>query len=182
MGNSGPTAVSDTTPSNVIEIDQDIAKQWADWTAGKAEAEYVDTHCSVFTPASFHLLMTECRALGLTAFEVAEVGGTHGVEFCVRLVRGISVPDRLDPAAARAERTGLLQRVWEEHSVRYSSAKGLSVADVMRVRKDGTRGWVLGSLPGMEPQTLAKQAPPKRLTPDVSFGGKWKSIVKITTL
>ena len=145
-GMSGPTAVSDKTPPSKIEIERSIADQWADWTAGKAAAEYVDTHCSVFTPASFHLLIAECRALGLTALDVAEVGGTHGVEFCVRLVRGPSAPDRIDPAAARAERTNLLRQVWEEHSVRHSPAGELSVAEVVKARKDKASGGLLAPL------------------------------------
>ncbi|WP_299769449.1 methyltransferase domain-containing protein [uncultured Tateyamaria sp.] len=156
-GISGPTAVSETTPTNAIKIEREISKQWDDWCAGKAEAAYVDTHCSVFTPSSFHLLIAECRALGLTAFEVAEVGETHGVEFCVRLVRSETRPIPDAAASCRSIRTGLLRQVWDEHAVRYSAVGTQSVKDALRARVDLQRGGIVQLLRRWNRKRLQKR-------------------------
>ncbi|WP_449369650.1 class I SAM-dependent methyltransferase [Thiomonas sp.] len=47
--------------------------------------DYVDAHCSVFTPSSFSLIMVELQYLGLSSFELVEVVATPGAEFFVHL-------------------------------------------------------------------------------------------------
>lgn len=156
-GVSGPTAVSDTTPASAIEVERDIADAWGDWKAGKADAGYVDTHCSVFTPASFHLLMVETRALGLTAFEVAEVGETLGVEFCVRLVRGAQRSSPGDAEGSTSQRTHLLRQVWDEHALRYSAFDDTSVRDIAEARVDEKGSGLKGALRAWNRRRLRKR-------------------------
>lgn len=54
---------------------------WASLTESGGGGDYVDAHCSAFTPASFELLITDLRFLGLLRLEVVEVTGPNGCEF-----------------------------------------------------------------------------------------------------
>ncbi|MBN8746183.1 MAG: methyltransferase domain-containing protein [Variovorax sp.] len=49
------------------------------------DAEYHDTHCWTFTPASLLLLLVEARYLGLSPFDVIEVSPNNGLEFYAHL-------------------------------------------------------------------------------------------------
>lgn len=58
---------------------------WKDLTGAGENAAYHDAHCSAFTPASFELLVTDLRHLGLTNFSVDEVTEPNGCEFYAHL-------------------------------------------------------------------------------------------------
>ncbi len=49
------------------------------------DSNYIDAHCSVFTPSSFQLLIAELNYLGLISLQVVDVSMTHGNEFFVHL-------------------------------------------------------------------------------------------------
>ena len=90
--------------------------------------DYRDTHCSVFTPASFELLLRDLRFLGLTQFEVIEISETRGVEFYVHLRN--SERFSADPASSRAFydlRRKLLHSVNDE-----ASANSVAVFELRR--------------------------------------------------
>ena len=75
---------------------------------------YEDAHCSVMTPASFELLILECRHLGLLSLEIESVSEPEGCEFFVRLVNSrvaCAVPD------ISAARTTLMRKTLEEGQI-----------------------------------------------------------------
>ena len=51
-----------------------------------ADASYKDCHCWVFTPASFQLIMLDCRYLGLIPFEIEKISATQSGEILAILV------------------------------------------------------------------------------------------------
>ena len=55
------------------------------WHRSATTAEYIDVHCWRFTPASFNLLISDLRGLGLINMEVKAEFGTTGCEFYVTL-------------------------------------------------------------------------------------------------
>ena len=64
--------------------------------------EYVDAHCSFFTPASFRLLVRELRFLGIIGLDISNISETSGNEFIVQLV-----PKDLDNSDRDVERFNL---------------------------------------------------------------------------
>jgi SAM-dependent methyltransferase len=79
---------------------------------------YQDTHCSAMTPASFELLVTECKYLRLLHFDVRQISELHGCEFYVHLENRLGLPT--DAEATRlfyATRESLLQEVTNEAAV-----------------------------------------------------------------
>lgn len=74
---------------------------WALAQQAMTSDDYLDAHCSVFTPASFLDLFARIARLGLTELAVSQfVGSQPGtIEFCVVLER---LPRGLDPAARLA--------------------------------------------------------------------------------
>ena len=80
----------------------------------ETEHGYIDTHCSVFTPSSFELLVRDCGYLGLTRFVVAEVI-SEGFEFHAHL-RLAQNEAELRPGHYSKIRTHLLQRIRDEEA------------------------------------------------------------------
>ena len=77
---------SQKTPIEEIEILGDIKIAFEQWKKNTRQG-YEDTHCSVFTPSSFELLLLEASALGLTSLELETIVSTDGNEFFVRFRR-----------------------------------------------------------------------------------------------
>jgi SAM-dependent methyltransferase len=90
-----------------VSVTGDLAAHYEQWLK-PADGTYLDTHCSVMTPASLELLILECRHLGLISMEAGTVSSES--EFYVRLVNreGRSISD------INAARTSLMRRILEE--------------------------------------------------------------------
>jgi hypothetical protein len=104
-------------PSMVSAIfNLDLAfHQWLEHRQQK-DPPYLDTHCWVFTPASFELLIRDSAYLGLIPFELVEISETAGNEFHVHL-RSTTSSDSLRPANYEAIRNSVLRRVLDEAAV-----------------------------------------------------------------
>jgi len=102
------------TPLNDITVVGDLGTSYRKWRASGETSTYQDAHCSVMTPASFELLILECRHLGLLSLEIESVSEPEGCEFYVRLVNSgahCGVPD------INAARTTLMRRMLEEGQI-----------------------------------------------------------------
>jgi SAM-dependent methyltransferase len=75
-------------PKDQIFLVGDLADSFNHLTqrmaAGRA-FEYVDAHCSFFTPTSFRLLVRELRFLGIITLDIVNISGPVGNEFFVQL-------------------------------------------------------------------------------------------------
>ncbi len=94
-----------------VMVKGDLTAQYQKWLASGDADSYEDAHCTVMTPASFELLLLECRHLGLVSMEIENVAGPCGCEFYVRLVNSTApqtVPD------INAARTAILHRMMDE--------------------------------------------------------------------
>ncbi|MGB0085907.1 MAG: class I SAM-dependent methyltransferase [Rhodomicrobiaceae bacterium] len=104
-------------PVTAIMVTGDLSAAYQKWVTADDNGDYQDSHCSVMTPASLELIITECQYLGLVSFEIGEISTAPGCEFFVRLV---DRPDksRTDTTTAElnATRTRLLQRIWDERA------------------------------------------------------------------
>ncbi len=73
---------------------------------------YHDSHCSVFTPGSFELLIRDAAYLGLAPFEVLEVFDS-GCEFHAHL-RKTESTETLCPITYKETRNALLRKILDE--------------------------------------------------------------------
>ncbi|PTV97166.1 methyltransferase family protein [Rhodobacter aestuarii] len=105
-----------------LGCETDLRALYDDWKKGTALSEYIDTHCSVFTPASLELMLLDAQYLGLISLEVEEVSDTTGVEFYVRLRRPIA-PRQLSPQEHIERRNTLLRRMVMEYSEKLPERK-----------------------------------------------------------
>jgi SAM-dependent methyltransferase len=112
-----------TTPAETVGCDIKLAEEWDFWASrvrkqelgnGIGDDEYFDTHCSVFTPSSFELLVRDCGFLGLTSFAIVEVV-SEGFEFHAHL-RPAMDKNNLKPEDYATIRTGLLHRIKNEEA------------------------------------------------------------------
>jgi SAM-dependent methyltransferase len=105
-------------PANFTPLET-LAEAFATWGQFESQPDevYRDTHCWVFTPASFELLLSDLKFLGLTGLEIVEVTETMVLEFFVTLRR--PVLDGSEPVS-RTEfyehRRELLHRVNDDAS------------------------------------------------------------------
>ena len=107
---------------HAFSVDSDLARvmivgnlegAYQGWLTANEADPYVDAHCTVMTPASFELLIAECRHLGLTSFECASVSEPVGCEFYGRL---INRPEARPFGDINAIRTRLAHRMWSERA------------------------------------------------------------------
>ncbi|RFU45988.1 bifunctional 2-polyprenyl-6-hydroxyphenol methylase/3-demethylubiquinol 3-O-methyltransferase UbiG [Paraburkholderia sp. DHOC27] len=96
-----------------------ILKEWTSKSRWALE-QYRDAHCSVFTPASFELLLRDAAYFGLVGFEVIDIRDTDGCEFYVHLRNNPSARDN-PPRDYAAIRTELFRRVKAEESENQTS-------------------------------------------------------------
>jgi SAM-dependent methyltransferase len=94
--------------SAAMTFEQDFA-QWKAWRT-EGDTQYHDAHCSVFTPASFELLLKDSAYLGLVPFDVLDISGSPGVDFFVHLRLGSATR----PSNYEEIRGTLLHRVLNE--------------------------------------------------------------------
>ncbi len=115
--------LSSSVPATAVRCDVDLADEWVFWASRMQKEEasyreakhgYIDAHCSVFTPASFELLIRDCGYLGLTRFVVAEVS-SEGAEFDAHL-RLAEADTELRPPDYASIRTRLLHRIRNEEA------------------------------------------------------------------
>ena len=96
-------------PPNLQDVFQDLMGR----VTRKTE-EYVDAHCSAFTPASIELLLLDCEYLGLLPFKVIEIADL-GCEFHAHLRKsGDNAP--MDAATHQAARDRLMHRMKDEEA------------------------------------------------------------------
>lgn len=103
--------VQPTKVSAIFNLDL-VFNQWMA-QLGTKDSEYLDAHCSVFSPASFELLIRDSAYLGLVSFEILEISKTAGNEFHVHL-RSTTDPASLRPLSYDEVRNSVLRRVVEE--------------------------------------------------------------------
>lgn len=127
--NNSKHTVADLTFLN-MSVQQAYARFFADGS-GKSEG-YEDCHASVFTPASFALLMQECYAIGVSRLALDFVSTTHGDEFFAHLRlekrKAINHHDRIQLLALSAkEQSDGFRRV--------KAAGGLTLKPIRRASK-----------------------------------------------
>jgi SAM-dependent methyltransferase len=106
-------AFRQSTLAREIEIGGDLGAALADWP-DRCDEDYRDAHCSVMTPASLELLLTEAQALSLIELEIEEIRAGEGVEFYVRLRRPLAARAPLSAATLNRRRTELARRALVE--------------------------------------------------------------------
>ncbi|WP_250529159.1 class I SAM-dependent methyltransferase [Caballeronia sp. ATUFL_F1_KS4A] len=102
------------TPPATVEADLDLERLYADWQlrSSNGDENYYDAHCSVFTPASFELLIRDVGFLRLAPFDVVEIVDA-GCEFHAHL-RLCEPGHGANPADYRHVRNELLHRIQDE--------------------------------------------------------------------
>jgi hypothetical protein len=105
-------------PQNVRALPT-LREAYAGWISLETanDKTYYDSHCSIFTPSSFRLLLTDCAFLGLSPFAVQEVTETNGNEFYVHL-RNVGYTTYTEEQTAQywAARQQLLHAIGDECS------------------------------------------------------------------
>jgi SAM-dependent methyltransferase len=97
--------------------EQNLELSFADWTrliGAATEGPYRDAHCSAFTPASFELLLTDSRYLGLLKLETLEISGPNGCEFYVHLRNPSGSGAGMDQQTFYRRRQEIMKRVARE--------------------------------------------------------------------
>ncbi|WP_277187173.1 methyltransferase domain-containing protein [Caballeronia sp. BR00000012568055] len=104
-------------PPTGITVGANLQKDFDEWLEGNKlqDRDYEDAHCSVFTPASFELLIRDASYLGLIPFEIVEISESPGVDFFAHL-RAVANPAVLRPADYESIRDALAHRVLDEAS------------------------------------------------------------------
>jgi hypothetical protein len=74
--------------------------------------QYVDAHCSAFTPASLELMLADLQHLGLTGLQPIEISQPNGCEFYVHL--GIADEVAEDAPAYHRRRAEIMKRAADE--------------------------------------------------------------------
>jgi SAM-dependent methyltransferase len=102
-------------PANVRPLET-LEEAYEHWRCQLAEgnAEYVDAHCWVFTPAVFELIIRDLNYLGLVELQLVDVIGPNAFEFYVRLTKPTRATARLDPGSFYLQRAKLLHRITNE--------------------------------------------------------------------
>lgn len=100
-----------------IVVTGDLEASYREWLAEiGGPGKYNDTHCTVVTPASLELLITECCYLGLFSMSIENISATNVYEFYVRLRNAPASDERLSKENINATRAELLRRMWGERA------------------------------------------------------------------
>ena len=97
-----------------IEIAGDLADDYRAHYVGQLTDDYHDTHCTVMSPASLELLLTETRQLGLVNYQIEQVVSRVSLEFTIRLRFDQSTPALTDSAFA-AKRLVMCNAVLQDY-------------------------------------------------------------------
>lgn len=93
-------------PMSLIHSALDAKTQWQ---RADIQGEYIDVHCWRFTPASFGLILSDLRALGLVGLSIARSFDTTGCEFYITLTAQ-SVPGEISNSAQRIDQLRTIDR------------------------------------------------------------------------
>jgi predicted SAM-dependent methyltransferase len=95
---NGNITWSSDVQGSADELMYAFAQAQALWAQSVSATDYIDAHCWRFTPASFRLMVSDLRGLGLINLEIKAEFDTTGCEFFVSLGKksDVSIPlDRL---------------------------------------------------------------------------------------
>lgn len=98
-----------------LHVTGDIEPLWRGWQDSLDDPTYRDTHCTVMTPASIELLLTEARGLGLLELEIESISESVRGEIFVRLVRPENGDRQSEPDLC-AVRTRLMRQIFRENA------------------------------------------------------------------
>lgn len=99
-----------------VVAERQIDRAYREWIKRRelCDLSYIDTHCWVFTPSSFELIINDLYFLGLSDFSVEEVSEANNNEFYAHLRRSV------EPWASEVEfydrRQLLLRKISDELS------------------------------------------------------------------
>ncbi|MBN8994336.1 MAG: methyltransferase domain-containing protein [Rhizobiales bacterium] len=113
-------------PSGLVP-DEVLDGAYATWNEREesGDAEYHDTHCSVLTPASLRLMLTDLQFLRILNLEIVEISGVNWHEFYVHLRKPADPLPLMDRSDFYARRPGLLRCTIEEQAEGSSEMKRL---------------------------------------------------------
>lgn len=104
-----------------ISIKGNLENAFSAWQDASSNADYMDAHCTVMTPASLRLLLEECRQLQLIKLEIVEISATYGCEFYITLRNSESnTVDLPSPEVFQKRRTGLARMAARERAEAYT--------------------------------------------------------------
>ena len=122
--------------------EENVESAYADWRSSMQDGaipEYIDIHCSAFTPASLELMLADLRFLGLIHFETLEISRPNGCEFYVHLRHsggGCAVDD---PVAHYRERARIMRRAATEAGQNPSIRTRILRAGLLPILKAGEK-------------------------------------------
>ncbi|WP_162251984.1 methyltransferase domain-containing protein [Mesorhizobium sp. Root552] len=92
----------------------DLWKEFEAWKARADDGPYEDAHCTVMTPDTLRLLLTEAQMLGLVNLDIVEISPTVAHEFYVRLSkRGGGTTREMPSKEGLLMRDGLLKKAMQ---------------------------------------------------------------------
>jgi predicted SAM-dependent methyltransferase len=150
-GDKYVTAFSVADDPRNIELMGDLQSNYDRYREFKTKPSgvYLDSHCSVMSPHSLELLITEGRQLGLLPFRVSEVTEPIGCEFCVQL-QAIPVEEyvALPPELFSRERNRLVHEIaaedaalFNQRTARYPFAASSLMTIFDRTKSFAVRLW-----------------------------------------
>ena len=84
-GNQEQHAFHGDAGLNSMVLKGDLSKEFEAWKARADDGPYEDAHCTVMTPETLRLLLTEAQMLGLVKLDIVEISAPIAHEFYVRL-------------------------------------------------------------------------------------------------
>jgi SAM-dependent methyltransferase len=128
----GQTSVTFTIshdPASVVPAEC-LQEAFDGWKAHSAVQEpgYIDVHCSIFTPASFELLISDLLFLKLVHLQLIEAPETKSFEFFAHLQRPVTVTAAPERVRFYQERASLLHRL--------NSEAGVNSIEAFRMRSE----------------------------------------------
>ena len=116
--------------SRKVKVAGSLRAAYDEWLLSSPQDDkYEDVHCTVMTPASFEMLILECRHLGLISMELESISGPRGCEFFVRLINS-GAP--LELAKINEARTNLMHKTLMERFQRKRLSLRKRVSRTMR--------------------------------------------------
>lgn len=102
----------------------DLRESYAVYSQSRADDSYQDSHCTVMTPASLELLLSDIRHLGLASFRIEEISTPNHHEFYVKLRFGVPKSEMTDADYA-LHRNELFHRSLQDYVVQVVPQKRL---------------------------------------------------------
>jgi SAM-dependent methyltransferase len=120
----------------IVNLSGDLEESYHQFYLEPDDSNYQDTHCTIMTPASLELLLSEIRYLGLVNFTIEDIKQTDRFEFYVQLRFSGPTPK---PSAEefQRERAKLLRRVLGDYVPQV--APGITARQIRQKLKPVTR-------------------------------------------